>query len=466
MHIPEPICAISTAPGAGAVAMIRLSGEEALQIADRVISFPTRIKTVSNQPANTIHFAKVIDGDTLIDEAMVAVFHAPHSYTGENTVEITCHGSVYIQQKILECLIKNGARLAKPGEFTQRAFLNGKLDLSQAEGVADLIASGSEAAHRLAITQMKGGFSKEISNLREKLLHFISLIELEIDFSEEDVEFADREKLYQLLDKIERLLRKLIRSFDYGNVIKSGIPVAIVGRTNAGKSTLLNQLLGEEKAIVSEIEGTTRDFIEDTMVLQGITFRFIDTAGLRKTSDSIETLGIERSVKKYSEAAIVIILIDAKDRLDEIIKSLEIFKDIPKENKYIIFAINKIDSVINSEMLISDLKQKIGLKGDYISLSAKFGTHIELLEEKLVGFALSKKPHDSDIVVTNVRHFEALDKAHQAIVRVINSLDDGITTDLLAVDIRESLHYLGEIVGEVTTNEILGNIFSKFCIGK
>lgn len=466
MQDSDTICAISTAPGAGAVAMIRLSGENALDIADKIIRFTKKDKKISLQQANTVHFAQIKDKDRLVDEVMVAVFLAPHSYTGENTIEITCHGSVYIQQQILELLVKNNARLAKPGEFTLRAFLNGKLDLSQAEGVADLIASGSEAAHKLSLNQMKGGFSAEIKKLRDELLHFISMIELELDFSEEDVEFADREQLYQLLDKIERLLRRLIKSFSFGNAVKNGIPVAIVGRTNAGKSTLLNQLLKEEKAIVSEIEGTTRDFIEDTIILEGIKFRFIDTAGLRKTKDSIETLGIERSVKKFSEASVVIIMIDASDRLDEILKSLEVFKDIPKEDKQIIFAINKIDAVLNPDALIKDLKFKIDLSGDYLSLSAKYGTHIEQLEEKLVSYALNKKPDESDVVVTNVRHFEALQKSHDAIVRVIEGLDNSLPSDLLAQDIREVIHFLGEITGEITTDEILGNIFKNFCIGK
>lgn len=462
----DTICAISTPPGAGAVAMLRISGPKASIICNSICFFNTKGKMLSEQKANTAHFMQIKDESNLIDESVVTLFKAPRSYTGEDTVEITCHGSVYIQQRILELLVKNGARLAKPGEFTLRAFLNGKLDLSQAEGVADLISSSSEAAHRLSMNQLKGGFSAELKKLRDELLQFISMIELELDFSEEDVEFADRDKLYSLLDKIERLLRKLIKSFSFGNAVKQGIPVAIVGRTNSGKSTLLNQLVKEEKAIVSEIEGTTRDFIEDTIILEGIKFRFIDTAGLRKTKDSIENLGIERSVKKFKEATVVIVLIDAQDRLEDILSSLEVFKDIPQEEKYIIFAINKIDAVLNPDALIADLKAKINQPGEYLSLSAKFGTHIEQLENKLVSFALNKKPDESDVVVTNVRHYEALERSHEAIVRVIEGLDNSLPSDLLAQDIREVLHFLGEITGEITTDEILGNIFKNFCIGK
>ncbi|MBN2485737.1 MAG: tRNA uridine-5-carboxymethylaminomethyl(34) synthesis GTPase MnmE [Bacteroidales bacterium] len=465
MYTTGTICAVSTAQGPGAIALIRVSGPETIQLCDSLISLSGNRK-LSLQKAGTIHFGRFFDGDTLIDEVLVSVFRSPRSYSGEDTAEITCHGSPYIQQRILETLIQHGARLAKPGEFTLRAFINGKLDLSQAEGVADLIASGSEAAHRLAINQMRGGFSTEISNLRHELLQFISLIELELDFSEEDVEFANREQLYDLLDKIERLLRKLIKSFSYGNAIKNGIPVAIVGRTNAGKSTLLNCLLKEEKAIVSEIAGTTRDYIEDTIVLEGINFRFIDTAGLRKTTDEIEAIGIERALKKYNEAHIVIIIIDAKDRVDEILKSLEFLKAEPANHKQLIFAINKVDTVLNPEALVKDLKNQIGIDAQYISISAKKNINIDKLEERLVKIVQNQKPVETDVIVTNVRHFEALQKSHTAIVRVIEGLDNKLSGDLLSMDIREVLHYLGEITGEITTDEILGNIFKNFCIGK
>ena len=465
MQDTDTICAISTAPGLGAVAMIRLSGATTFEVADRVVVFPDKKRSTLNQEANTVHFARIMDGNSILDEVMVSKFIGPHSYTGEDTLEFTCHGSIFIQQKILEILIRSGARMAKPGEFTLRAFLNGKLDLSQAEGVADLIASNSEAGHKLAINQMRGGFSEELRNLRDQLLNFISLIELELDFSEEDVEFADREQLYQLTDKIERLLRRLVKSFSYGNAIKKGIPVAIVGKTNAGKSTLLNQLLKEEKAIVSDIAGTTRDYIEDTIVLEGINFRFIDTAGLRKTKDAIENIGIERAMKKYREAEIVIVVIDASERLDEILKSLEIFKE-EQEDKRIIFAINKIDTVLNPDTLIKDLRKKIGIDASYIPLSAQSGKHMIELEQKLVDLAMKEKPSETDVVVTNVRHYEALKRSHEAIIRVIEGLDSQIPGDLLAIDIREVLHFLGEITGEITTDEILGNIFKNFCIGK
>jgi tRNA modification GTPase len=466
MIITDTICAISTAYGSGAIAMIRISGPETFSKYNKLFVLSGGKNDLASQKAGTVHFAKFIDGESLIDEVMVSVFKAPHSYTGEDTIEITCHGSLYIQQKILEIVIKNGGRLAKPGEFTLRAFINGKLDLSQAEGVADLIASGSEAAHRLAINQMRGGFSEEISKLRNELLQFISLIELELDFSEEDVEFANREQLYDLLDKIERLLRKLIKSFSYGNAIKNGIPVAIVGRTNAGKSTLLNRLLREEKAIVSEIAGTTRDYIEDTIVLEGINFRFIDTAGLRKTSDEIEAIGIERAIKKYNEAHIVIIIIDAKDRIDDILKSLDFIKTEHSNNKHIIFAINKVDTVLNPDALLKDMRMQIGIEATYISISAKNNINIDKLETILVQLIQDEKPVESDVIVTNVRHYEALKKSHDAIISVIEGLDNKLSGDLLSMDIREVLHYLGEITGAITNDEILGNIFKNFCIGK
>lgn len=466
MQNSETICAISTAPGVGAVAMIRLSGPESFKIGGTICFFPGGTLTIQNQAANTVHFARLVSNNVTIDEVMVSKFIGPHSYTGEDTIEFTCHGSVYIQQKILELLIQAGARLAKPGEFTQRAFLNGKLDLSQAEGVADLIASNSEAGHRLAMNQMRGGFSEELRGLRDQLLNFISLIELELDFSEEDVEFADRDHLHELTDKIERLLRRLVKSFSYGNAIKEGIPVAIVGKTNAGKSTLLNQLLKEEKAIVSAIAGTTRDYIEDTIVLDGINFRFIDTAGLRKTKDEIENIGIDRAMKKYREAEIVIVVIDASERVDEILKSLEVFKEEQQDDKNIVFAINKIDTVINPQILLDDLRSKIDIEGHYISIAAKDGTHIQELENILSQVALKKKPAETGVVVTNVRHYEALLRSHEAIIRVIEGIDSQIPGDLLAMDIREVLHYLGEITGEITTDEILGNIFKNFCIGK
>ncbi len=463
----DTICAISTAPGAGAVAMIRVSGEETFKIVDILLKYSGNKITSLTQPANSVHFARFLSDGIVIDEVMVSKLVAPHSYTGEDTIEITCHGSLYVQQKILETLITTGARLAKPGEFTQRAFLNGKLDLSQAEGVADLIASNTEAGHRLAINQMRGDFSKALNDLRHQLLNFISLIELELDFSEEDVEFADRDQLYNLVDKIERVLRKLIKSFSYGNAIKQGIPVAIVGKTNAGKSTLLNQILKEEKAIVSDIAGTTRDYIEDTIVLQGINFRFIDTAGLRKTKDTIESIGIERALKKYREAEIVIVVIDASESLETILDSLEIFKEEEQKTQGIILAINKMDKVLNPKILLADLKTQIAIENaHFIPIEAKTGSGIDEIERLLVDRVLKNKPGESDVIVTNARHFEALNHSHEAILRVLEGIDAKISGDLLAMDIREVLHYLGEITGEITTDEILGNIFKNFCIGK
>lgn len=466
MHSEDTICAISTAPGIGAIANVRMSGNRSVEIAENIFKPANTKHTIKLHEPNTVVYGSVYVNSKKLDNALVSVFKAPRSYTGEDIVEFSVHGSPYIQQKIMEELIEKGARLATPGEFTMRAFMNGKLDLSQAEAVADLIASNSEAEHRIAMKQMRGGFSSELNNLKNELLGLISLIELELDFSEEDVEFADREQLYRIADKIERLLRKLIQSFSYGNAIKKGIPVAIIGRTNAGKSTLLNQLLREEKAIVSEVAGTTRDFIEDTLVLEGINFRFIDTAGLRKTKDSIEIIGIERTLKKYREADIILVLINAEDRWTDINESLQNIKNEPAENKKIIYVINKIDHVMNPKALENDMRKKIDIDGDFISISAKYGKNINKLEEKLVSIATKNMPCESDVIVSNVRHFEALKKSHEAIERVIEGMDNSLSGDFLAQDIREVLHYLGEITGEITTDEILGNIFKNFCIGK
>lgn len=465
MEFKETICAISTAPGVGAIAVIRLSGPESIAIADKV--FKKRDgKSLAAAPASTIHYGTLFDGDLTLDEVLVSLFKAPHSYTGEDTIEISCHGSLFIQQKVLELLVKNGAALAKPGEFTLRAFLSGKLDLSQAEGVADLIASGSEAAHKIAISQLKGGFSAKLGELRNELLNFISLIELELDFSEEDVEFADRTAFKSLVKRIELTLGKLVSSFSYGNAIKNGIPVAIVGKTNAGKSTLLNQLLGEEKAIVSNIHGTTRDFIEDTMVIEGITFRFIDTAGLRHTKDQVENIGIERALEKYQQASVVIVLIDAKDSIEDIENSLQFLELKEGHDRDLLFGINKIDLDSHSEDELEDLERFLKPFGKSIRLSAKTGQNIEAVQAALIAFARRQAPESQEVIVSNVRHFESLQGAHIAIQRVEEGIESGISTDLLAMDIREVLHYLGEITGEITTDEVLGNIFKNFCIGK
>lgn len=468
MRLSETICALSTPQGNGAIAVIRMSGPNALAISGRFIELPARDKDIREASGNTIHFGRLCWNGQLVDEVVVSVFRAPRSFTGEDVVEISCHGSVYIQQKILEIMVQAGARLAGPGEFTQRAFLNGKMDLSQAEGVADLIASGTAAAHRLAMDQMRGGFSAEISKLRNELLQFISLIELELDFSEEDVEFADREQLTSLLDRIGAAIHALTSSFEYGNVIKNGVPVAIIGRTNAGKSTLLNRLLREERAIVSEIHGTTRDVIEDVIHVGGIAFRFIDTAGLRETSDQIEHEGIQRTHQKYKQAKIVIVLIDLTERTEEVDASLTFLHEQENQERSMIFALNKSDLVDSGrlESLESHYRKQYGGMGTIFSLSARDGHHLDTLEQLLQDLAVKKPDDESGVIVTNVRHYEALSLSSQALERARDGLESGLPTDLLAQDIREILHHLGEITGEITTDEILGNIFKNFCIGK
>jgi len=458
------ICAISTAAGSGAIAVIRLSGTEAISVCDKVFVAVNKKKKLINQAPNTIHFGTIQDGDKIIDEVLVSIFKAPYSYTGEDSVEISCHGSIYIQQQILTLLLRSGAEMAKPGEYTQRAFMNGKMDLSQAEAVADLIASESEASHKVAMQQMRGGFSAEIKKLRDQLLHFISMIELELDFSEEDVEFADRSQLSSLIDKIETLISKLANSFHLGNVIKKGVPVAIVGKPNVGKSTLLNALLNEDRAIVSDIEGTTRDTIEDTMVLEGITFRFIDTAGLRKTTDTIETIGIEKTYQKIEQAEIVLLMLDATDDEKLIQEQVNNLENAAGDKKVIVL-VNKIDKTNNK---LPEIFNKLQLKDKdaILTLSAKTGLNLEQLQSELVSVVNLSPIQNNDIVITNVRHFQSLNHALEAIHRVQDSISNQIPTDFLAMDIRESLHYLGEITGEITTDEVLGNIFKNFCIGK
>ena len=455
------ICAISTAQGNGAIAVIRLSGNESLALCDKIFKSPSN-KRLIDQMANTLHFGTLTDGDKIIDEVVVSIFKNPYSYTGEDIVEISCHGSVYVQQQILQLLTKNGARLAKPGEFTLRAFINGKMDLSQAEAVADVIASSSASSHQVAIQQMRGGFSSEIANLRGRLLHFISLLELELDFSEEDVEFADRKQLNNLLTNIQNLIQKLLKSFDLGNVIKNGVPVAIVGNTNVGKSTLLNRILNEEKAIVSEIAGTTRDVIEDVINIDGVAFRFIDTAGIRETVDTIETIGIERTFDRISKASIVLLLVDATENSNEIKKTIQTVRSKTAKDKKLIVVINKID--IANENL--DIDYLLNANDIQIKISAKTGKNIDQLVNELLSVVNISALNQNDVIVTNVRHYEALEKASIALQRAIDGLDSGITGDFLAQDIRETLHYLGEITGEITTDEVLGNIFKNFCIGK
>ena len=457
------ICAISTAPGMGAIAVIRLSGDGSIAFTDAVFKSPSD-KRLADQSANTVHFGRIYNENELLDEVMVAVFHAPHSFTGEESVEISCHGSVFIQQKIVELLLSKGARMAKPGEFTQRAFKNGKMDLSQAEAVADLISSYSKNTHRIALNQMRGGFATKLRDIRVKLLDFVSLIELELDFSEEDVEFANREKLSELTIDIEKEISALVNSFQLGNAIKNGIPVAIIGETNVGKSTLLNLLLNEEKAIVSDIHGTTRDVIEDTVNIEGITFRFIDTAGIRETSDVVESLGIERTFQKINQASLVLWMIDLTSTVSQIEASASSI--VPKlKDKKVMLLFNKSDKLSAEELEEKKhLLQK--LIADRLYISAKSGQNIGELRTHLLKVAQIPQIGENDVVVTNLRHYEALTRALAAIRRVEKGLDLQITSDFLSQDIRECMFYLGEITGQISTDEILGNIFSKFCIGK
>jgi len=459
------ITAISTAPGIGGIAVIRVSGRDALKNCN-VIFFPKK-KTTSflHQEANTISFGSIInDKNETVDEVLVSVFRAPHSFTGEDVVEISCHGSAYVQQQILQLLIEHGCVLAQPGEFTQRAFLNNKMDLSQAEAVADLIASTSAASHRMALNQMRGGFSNELLKLRTQLLDFVSLVELELDFNEEDVEFADRTQLKSLATTIERLILKLSDSFRVGNALKNGIPVALVGETNVGKSTLLNVLLNEDKAIVSDIHGTTRDVIEDSVNISGITFRFIDTAGIRDTKDKIENMGIERTYQKIEQAAIVLWILDCT----QLSEHMEWLTDrIAKRaaGKKVILVFNKIDKITEDERIVlTQLFEQFD--GERIYISAKERVNTDGLQKALIQAAQLPEINPGDVVVSNVRHFEALQNAHSAISRVIDGLDSGISGDFLSQDIRECMHFLGEITGQISNDEILGNIFGKFCIGK
>jgi len=458
------ICAITTAPGRGAIATIRLSGNDAISIIDYIFKSPKEGKLIYDQLANTLHFGSILDPSGVVDEVVVALFKSPHSYTGEDVVEISCHGSVYIQQRILKLLIESGARMAKPGEFTQRAYLNGKMDLSQAEAVADLIASETAAAHSIALKQMRGGISDEIKELRGKLLSFISLIELELDFSEEDVEFVNRDSLLELIIEIHRVIRNLTNSFQYGNAIKNGIPVAIIGDANVGKSTLLNFLLKEERAIVSEIAGTTRDSIEDVITIEGIPFRFIDTAGIRSTTDTIENLGIERTFAKIDQAGIVLIMIDAtRTDSDEFFTKSRIIEKVTSKKSVVV--INKLD--IASELEVVNQKQLADkLKLPSIAISAKKHLNTALLVDFLIESVQREGLSENDVIITSLRHFEALTKAGLAVERVIEGLKQGISGDFLSQDIRECLHYMGEITGEISTDEVLGNIFKNFCIGK
>lgn len=464
MNTTDMICAISTAPGVGAIAMLRLSGAGCIALTDRIFETPSG-KKLEEKAANTVHFGRITEGDDLIDEVLVAIYRAPHSFTGEESVEIACHGSMYIQQRLLKLLVDTGARLAAPGEFTQRAFLNGKMDLSQAEAVADLIASTSAASHRMALMQMKGGFSTELMRLRAELLHITSLLELELDFSEEDVEFADRSELSRIAGNIEKLLTRLCSSFSLGNVIKNGVPVAIVGNTNVGKSTLLNALLREDKAIVSDIAGTTRDVIEDTINLNGITFRFIDTAGIRATTDEVENIGIERTFAKIGQASVVLLLTDlsrGSESFEEYYRQVK--AHIVPEAKLIII-LNKTDRV--EDLLTPQETIRLFTSGEeIIPISARTGANLDLLIQELTDTVNLNALNTSDVIVSNVRHYEALNHALIAIRRVAAGLQTGLSGEFVSQDIRECLHYLGEITGEISTDEVLGNVFKNFCIGK
>lgn len=459
------ICAISTPPGSGGIAVIRVSGDKAIQICDKIFTFSNPDEKLTDKPGYTVHYGTITDKEKqVVDEVLTTVFRAPHSFTGEDVVEISCHGSVYIQSQILQLLIRNGCSLAKAGEFSMRAFTNGKMDLSQAEAIADLIASTSEGSHRMAMNQMRGGFSDELRKLREKLLNFVSLVELELDFSEEDVEFADRTQLSSLATEIHEKISKLTDSFKMGNVMKTGIPVALVGETNVGKSTLLNLLLNEDRAIVSDIHGTTRDTIEDIVNIDGITFRFIDTAGIRKTTDEIENIGIERTYQKIEQSDIVLWIVDCT-QITEHIEWLTERIAKRAQGKKIILVFNKIDKLAEDEReVIDDLFKQF--EGERIYISAKKRINTDNLKKALISASQLKRINSDDVIVSNVRHYEALLLAQEDIERVIDGIKLGISGDFLSQDIRSCLHHLGEITGQITNEEVLGNIFSKFCIGK
>lgn len=480
LYTDDTICAIATAQG-GAIGTIRVSGKEAIAITDKIFT-PVNGSPLSGRKPYTLTFGHIInEKGEIVDEVLVSLFRGPHSYTGEDSTEISCHGSSYILQQVMQLLIKNGCRAAGPGEFTQRAFLNGKMDLSQAEAVADLIASTSAATHRMAMNQMRGGFSRELSALREKLLHLTSLMELELDFSDhEELEFADRSELSEIASQVETVINGLVNSFSVGNAIKNGIPVAIIGETNAGKSTLLNALLNEERAIVSDIHGTTRDVIEDTMIINGVLFRFIDTAGIRETTDTIESLGIERSFQKLDQASIVLWVIDSTEAKVQI----DALKDkvIPRcEGKKLILVMNKCDMVsdtITQSECLKDLpgttiintistSENSGMNYEIISIAAKQRKGIAELQKLLIKAAALPEVTQNDVVVSNVRHYEALSHALEAIHRVQDGMSMGLSGDLVSQDLRECLFHLAEIVGgEITNDEVLGNIFKNFCIGK
>ncbi len=465
----DTIVALATPSGAGAIAIIRISGPEAISIANTVFK-SVKNKDLTKQKTHTLHLGHIVEDQKVLDEVLVSIFKGPNSYSGENTIEISCHGSTYIQQQIIQLLLRKGCRMADAGEFTLRAFLNGKLDLSQAEAVADLISSDNEASHQIAMQQMRGGFSNEIAKLREELLNFASLIELELDFAEEDVEFADRSQFTELLNRIEFVLKRLIDSFAIGNVIKSGIPVAIVGEPNVGKSTLLNALLNEERAIVSDIAGTTRDTIEDELVIGGIGFRFIDTAGIRETKDVVESIGIKKTFEKIEQAQVVLLLVDGSKLIADGLSDVKI--EIEKlKNKYplkpLVVIVNKKD--ILAEEIIKDFEKNLSTDTQQLTtlfISAKNKTGIEDVKNTLLSFVNTGALRNNETIITNTRHYDSLLKALEEIQKVKFGLDSNLSSDLMALDIKEALYHFGMITGQVTNDELLGNIFANFCIGK
>ncbi len=462
----QTICAPATAIG-GAIAIIRVSGSESMVICEKIFSPLDRNIKITDQKGYTIVFGEMRSGEEIVDEVLLSVFRSPHSYTGENSVEISCHASPYIVKRILELLIKNGAISAQPGEFTQRAFLNGKIDLSQAEAVADLIATTTRSSHKIAVNQMRGGFSVEIGRLRAELLNFASLIELELDFGEEDVEFANRNDLKSIIIKVKELADKLTDSFSLGNVVKNGIPVVIIGKPNSGKSTLLNSLLNEEKAIVSDIPGTTRDTIEDTITIDGLAFHFIDTAGLRETVDVIEAMGIQKTHEKILQASVILLIDEISDTAESINKRILAIRELIRgSEKKLIIVINKSDiSQPGQEAELT--KGIIPESGEtLLFISAKEKTGLENLRLKLGEAVVKDQLNSSDVIITNLRHYEALTHVSESLDRVLTGLDNQIPEDLIAIDIRQAIHYLGEITGQITSDEILGNIFKNFCIGK
>ena len=461
LTINDTICALATPNGIGAIGMIRLSGENAFNITSKIFS-----KDISKQPTHTTHFGTIKDSNgALVDEVLVAIFEKGKSFTGEESVEISCHGSAFILQKVMTVLLENGCRLAAPGEFTQRAFLNGKMDLSQAEAVADLIASHSRSAHSIAMKQMRGGFSSELKDLREQLIHFASLVELELDFAEEDVEFADRTELNDLVNNVLEYIQKLARSFELGNAIKNGVPIAIVGRPNAGKSTLLNSLLNEERAIVSSIAGTTRDTIEERIVIEGIDFRFVDTAGLRETDDHIEKIGVERALEQVNKSTIYIYLFDMNAMsVDEVLADSE---ELPSDRPRIVVA-NKSD-ISSDEVGLAFTSSTIDeLSSNHllIQISAKKKDSLDLIKASLLKIIDADQLNSDDVIVSNARHYDALIKTITALEKTKEGLETGITADFIAMDIRQAMYELGTITGDISTDDLLGNIFSKFCIGK